>query len=134
METKKRGLLLIQLRTIDEFSYGFPLLEEVKATEKNMAFYDVDNYSESFVLQMAEKFLDALDESLLIILEKEESLEINGVARLLANLAKSAKKPNKTIYLGKNESVLRFSHWLSMQQVANENDLKHELANWVIEP
>jgi hypothetical protein len=131
MEAKKKGLLVVKIRAKEEFSYGFPLLAAIKESDENIAFYDVDNYSESLVLQMAEKFIEELDECLLLILEKDEKLEINGVVRLLANLSKNAKKPTKTIYLGKNESVLRFSHWLSMQQVANEDDLKLELMNWI---
>jgi hypothetical protein len=133
MEVKKRGILLIQLHAKDEFSYGSSILDEVKSIDENIALYDVDNYSESFVIQMAEKFLEALDESLMVILENDEKLELNGITRLLANLTKSAKKPNETLYMGKNESVLRFSHWLSIQQVSNESELKAKLTIWVTE-
>jgi hypothetical protein len=82
---------------------------------------------------MAEKYIETLDESLMVIVEKEGDLEINGIIRLLANLAKGNKKPNRTIYLGKNEKVIRFSHWLSMEQVSNESDLKFELGSWINE-
>jgi hypothetical protein len=133
MEENRKGILLILLKAKEDFSYGFPILDEVKIANKNIVCYDVDNYSESLVLQMAEKFLGTLNESVIVIVEKDEFLEINGVARLLANLAKNSKKPTKTIFLGKNESVLRFSHWLSIQQVSNENELKVELSTWVTE-
>lgn len=132
-EITRRGVLLIVLKSPEETSYGHPLLLDIKTLSRNIDTFDVDNQSETMVLQMAEKFVQAVDESILVIMDKGENLQLNGINRLLANLSRVAKKPTQTMYLGHSQEVLRFKNWLSIVQLPSEVALRKKVIDWANE-
>lgn len=132
-EITRRGVLLIVLKSPEETSYGHPLLLDIKTLSSNIDTFDVDNQSDAMVVQMAEKFIQAINESILVIVDRGENLELNGINRLLANLSRATKKPSQTVYLGQNQDVMRFTNWLSMVQVSSEVALRKKVMEWANE-
>jgi len=85
---EKTGILFIQLS--DEITYKFTnkLKERLLSSFPSLVCFDIDNHSESILINYALKFVDLFEKTFVVIQSESETQKISSLNQLFKQLTK----------------------------------------------
>lgn len=129
---EEKGILVIHVNANAQHTYGHPYQALLQQSAKNIVTFDIDSHSEPYMIQLAEKFLQGVENKLVIFHVAPEGGKFESFIRLFTNLARNPSGRLKLFcYPSRPEILSRFEQLIEMTVFSEQEKMESEVEGWI---